>query len=204
MLYPSAEYLFGSSAVVQAAAVAAAFNHEGEFLKAAKRPCFVHPRKRISVHDVFLSMGPRLFRRAFRMHFDSFWCLHSILSNNITASMDKAQSYSRKGGRSGGNCSLPPVPNGPIPSSIRLACALWYFAGGSAYDIMMSFNISYGDVLNSVWIVVKAINNTVEFQISYPENRWRNRRKLPMSLPLQVPLGSTIALEQSMAFLSGC
>jgi hypothetical protein len=63
MLYPSAEYLFGSSALVQAAAVAAAFDHEGEFLKAAKRPHFVHQRKCISVHDVFLSMGPRLFRR---------------------------------------------------------------------------------------------------------------------------------------------
>ncbi len=35
---------------------------------------------------------------------------------------------------------------------------------------MMSFNISYGEVLNSVWIVVEAINNTVEFQISYPES----------------------------------
>lgn len=73
-----------------------------------------------------------------------------------------------KGGRSDGNFTLPPIPNGVIISSIWLACALCYFAVGSTYDIAPLFGIAYGDVISSEWIIVHAINICYEFQMSYP------------------------------------
>ena len=103
-------------------------------------------------------MGPRIFRRAFRMTLDGFWRLHSILLPHIRTAINRNRDYQRKGGRDGGNYTLPPIPNGPISPSIRLGAALRYFAGGSAYDIVCVFGIAYSEVLSSVWTVVEAIN----------------------------------------------
>jgi hypothetical protein len=66
------------------------------------------------------------------------------------------------------NPSPPPPPNGTISTSVCLACALRYYAGGSAYDIISSYNISHTELLESVWYVVDAINQTALFDISYP------------------------------------
>ena len=67
------------------------------------------------------------------------------------------------------NFSNPPVPNGSITLSIRLACAIRYFAGGSPSDIAPLYGISYWEALSSVWIAVAAINMCSELNISYPE-----------------------------------
>ena len=66
------------------------------------------------------------------------------------------------------NFKLPPVRNGPIDTSVRLACALRYFAGGSPYDIACSYGIAYCEVHNSVWFVVEAVNSHLPFFIEYP------------------------------------
>jgi hypothetical protein len=84
--------------------------------------------------------------------------------------------YKKKGGRYGGNYSLPSVHNGPITSSVRLGAALRYFAGGSLYDIMCVFCISLSEVLKSVWIVVDAVNDCPQFHISYPSSLEEQRR----------------------------
>ena len=102
------------------------------------------------------------------MTFDAFWLLHSILLPHIRVAIKDSREYECKGGREGGNYSLPTIPNGPISESIRLGAALRYFAGGSAYDIMCIFGISYSEVLSSVWIIVDAINKCPQFVISYP------------------------------------
>ena len=57
-----------------------------------------------------------------------------------------------------------------ISSSVRLACALRYFAGGSPYDLMCKYGISYVEVMRSVWTVVKAVNTFSDFHISYPSD----------------------------------
>jgi hypothetical protein len=49
-----------------------------------------------------------------------------------------------------------------------LACALRYFAGGSPYDIMAKYGISHASVLESIWVVVEAVNSYDEFVIEYP------------------------------------
>ena len=57
--------------------------------------------------------------------------------------------------------------------TIRLACALCYFAGGSPYDIMTSYNIGYTDMIQSVWCAVDAFNAYSDFQILYPADHER-------------------------------
>jgi hypothetical protein len=64
--------------------------------------------------------------------------------------------------------NVPPVPNGIIDSSIRLACALRYFAGGSVYDLAPLYGIVISEVFSSVWYVVEAVNSHAPFFIEYP------------------------------------
>ena len=110
-------------------------------------------------------MGPHIFCRAFRMTFEAFWRLYSILSPHICTAVSQNSSYKCKGGREGGNYFLPPIPNGPIYHNIRLGAAIRYFAGGSPYDIVCMFGISYEQVMTSMWIVVEAINICPQFDI---------------------------------------
>ena len=174
MLFPSdaLDQLFfeASSIVVEPAVLAAAHRYLRRKKDSSLRGIRVRPRRqRVSLLEVFNLMGPRIFRRAFRMTYDSFWRLHTILVPFIRTAADNKIDYERKGGRSGGNYSLPPIPNGVISPSIRLGAAIRYFAGGSPYDIMCVFGISYSEVLSSVWIVVDAINQCPQFNISYPD-----------------------------------
>jgi hypothetical protein len=104
------------------------------------------------------------------MHYESFWCLHEKLEDGIESARLKSRGYEIKGGRAGGNYSLPPVRNGPITTSVRLACAIRYFAGGSPYDIMAKYEVSHSQMMESVWYVVEAVNNLDEFAIEYPES----------------------------------
>jgi hypothetical protein len=60
------------------------------------------------------------------------------------------------------------VPNGPITPSVRLACALCYFAGGSPCDFMTTYCIGYTGMMQSIWYVVDAIHAHSDFKILYP------------------------------------
>jgi hypothetical protein len=80
----------------------------------------------------------------------------------------KLRHHIPKGGRSGGKFKPPPIRNGRISSSVRLACALRYFAGGSPYDLVGVYGILHTDVVDSVWHVVEAVNNYPKFAIEYP------------------------------------
>ena len=81
-----------------------------------------------------------------------FGRLHFTLEPHISSAIDESSGYECTGGRDGGRYSLPPIPNGPITPSICLGAALRYFVGGSPYNIMCVFGISYSEVLASVWI----------------------------------------------------
>lgn len=67
------------------------------------------------------------------------------------------------------------VPNGPITPGIRLAAALRYFAGGSPLDIMTSLAISHTEVLDSVQMVIDAVNQC--FPLEYPAS-WDAQRSI--------------------------
>jgi len=128
-------------------------------------------RTRHSVHDIYLGLGPVYFRRAYRMEYSSFLHLHAKLKDGIITAKQNMSSYVPKGGRTGGKFKLPPIPNGEVPTSIRLACAIRYFSGGSPYDLMSLYGVSHTLVYDSLWQVVQATNSLKEFHILYPECR---------------------------------
>jgi hypothetical protein len=59
---------------------------------------------------------------------------------------------------------------------MHLGAAIHYFAGGSPNDIMCIFGILYSEVLSSMWIVVDAINQCKQFEISYPASLDEQRK----------------------------
>ncbi|KAL3776644.1 LOW QUALITY PROTEIN: hypothetical protein ACHAW5_010663 [Stephanodiscus triporus] len=165
-----------SAPVIQAAAIATALHYRMRERSRQRSGRFAQPRQRIQVANVYDGMGPQIFRRAFHMSWDGFWRLHSILFPHISSAIDEPSVYERKGGRDSGRYLLPPIPNGPITTSICLGAALHYFAGGSPCDVMCMFGIAYSEVLSSVWIVVDAVNKCPQFHISYPETLAEQRK----------------------------
>ena len=63
--------------------------------------------------------------------------------------------------------------NGFVESSSRLAIAIRYFAGGSAYDIMLNHGVSCPVVFQSIWMVVDAINKCDKLAIVFPTSHVR-------------------------------
>ena len=121
-------------------------------------------RTRKNVSDIFQEFGPTFVRRAYRMQESSFWKLEAILHpymKRAAKTKSKKRSTRTKKHKNGAR-------NGLIPLPTRLSCALRYFAGGSAYDIMVLHGISYSEVLKSVWVVVDAVNRCPDLDIGYP------------------------------------
>jgi hypothetical protein len=82
-------------------------------------------RYRRSVQDIYEELGEVYFRRAYRMKYSSFMSLAAELRPYIiTASRQKGTAQY--------------VPNGRISPHVRLACAIRWFAGGSAHHILMT------------------------------------------------------------------
>ncbi len=154
-------------------------------------------RTRRTVEDIYKCLGDTYFRRAYRMSYESFWVLHEKLQARISHAAIESENWKKKEGtqqnqhdqenptvRKQGNREAkkqanylpPPVPNGHICTSVRLACALRYFAGASPYDLMVQYGLSYAAVLNGVWYVVDAINRHSEFFISYPADHSKQLR----------------------------
>ena len=109
-------------------------------------------------------LGPMYFRRAYRMQYSTFKALADELCPYII------DASGQKGGPK--RC----VPNGPILPDVRLACAIRWFAGGSAYDLMMTYGIGHSDTIRSYWCVVDAINSHPKFKIEYPKNHDEQRQ----------------------------
>ena len=70
------------------------------------------------------------------------------------------------------------LTNGPILPSVRLACALRYFAGGSSYDIAISFGIAISEVLESVWEIVDAIHKCPRFEMQFPASHEKQEEEI--------------------------
>ncbi len=94
-------------------------------------------------------LGITYFRQAYHLSCESFLFLHEKLSVGIAKAVDDLRPYERRGGR-GGNYKPPPVRNGPVSTSVRLACALHFFAGGLPCDIMAKYGISHASLYESI------------------------------------------------------
>jgi hypothetical protein len=60
------------------------------------------------------------------------------------------------------------IPNGRIDHTIPIGIALRYLAGGQAMDIALFHGVSHSVVLESLWLVVDAINQQPELSINFP------------------------------------
>ena len=127
-------------------------------------------RKRRKVCSVFDELGPYYVRRAFRMKEESFWKLHRSLKKHI-----KGGSIKRKEGGKKNTENIGAV-NGVIPSSVRLAAAVRYFAGGDPLDTCVVCGISHTEVHDSAWYVVDAVNECPDLDIKFPRNHNVQRR----------------------------
>jgi hypothetical protein len=82
MLFPSFNQLFGATAVVQASTIAGAHHYmEGNNLQRGRSK---QERQRNSVPDVYMWMGPCIFRCTYRMRYNSFWKLYMVLGVEAT------------------------------------------------------------------------------------------------------------------------
>jgi DDE superfamily endonuclease len=116
--------------------------------------CKTRRRLRLSLESIFHEYGPLKFKRAYRMREESFWNLLDLIEDKLGKVDGK-----RKQGK---------APNGDVPSSVRLAIALRYLAGGDPIDICAAYRVHSSVVYQSIWMVVEAINKTKELQIQFP------------------------------------
>ena len=108
--------------------------------------------------DVFDPLGDYLICRAFRMSRESFYLLHDILEPLLNAKF-----FPKNGG------TRDPSKNPYlIKTNIRLAIAIRYFAGGSPYDIMLTYGVSFSAVFSSVYGVIDCINKCEELAFQFP------------------------------------
>ena len=164
----------------------------------ADSPSAARPRRWQSVVEVYQNISPTYFRRAYRMTYESFCRLHMMLKYGIPENRKRLRKYTNRGLR-GGNYVPPPIPNGPVCTSVRLACMLRYFAGGSPYDIMSAYGVLHTIILDSVWCVVDAVNQLPKFHIKYPRSL-AERRKLQKDLRRRVRLDLLTVLVALMGY----
>ena len=112
-------------------------------------------RTRKSVIQVHNELGRDVFRRAYRMHLETFLNLYSIVKEDLFQVM-KYNDNCRRG------------PNGRIHPSVILACALRVFSGGDSYDLITTFGISKTMIHYSVDIVIETICKCEALKVEFP------------------------------------
>ena len=130
------------------------------------------------MEESFARLGTAGFRRVYRMYYESFSKLHTILQpgmdaiirrGNLERNLDRANKKRHiSDKRNRVNMKLPPVVNGPITTSMRLGIALRFFKGCPSYDVHDIFGVSHASVIESIWIVVQAVNEYTPFNLEYP------------------------------------
>ena len=146
----------------------------------------MRPRVRRSVESVYEEIGQVLFRRAYRMTYGTFQELHRVLEPQIRKvhkeyQKEAAVNRKRKQVKRPAHHRMHHktwkryVPNGKITSTVRLAIALRFFAGGDLYDVAPLFGVGRSDAFRSVWIVVEAIHRTHALDLSFPQDHSTQR-----------------------------
>ncbi len=144
--------------LVNASALACAIHHRlrrkyGN--KPAGKKFVIKKRKRRTVSQVHHELGDYMFRRSYRMDYQTFLRLY----NTIRTDLFKCLDY---------NSTKRNAPNGRINPMVRLACALRIFAGGDAYDLITTYGISYHEVWSSVSHVISAVKSCNSLAIRFP------------------------------------
>ena len=69
------------------------------------------------------------------------------------------------------------VPNGSIDTTVRLAIALRFFAGGNIYDTAPLYGVGRSDAFSSVWMVVEAIHCVQPLNVCFPKSHTQQRER---------------------------
>ena len=137
-------------------------------LPSSRRGCPTRPRERKSVKSVYNQLGRKGFRRAYRMHIETFYSLYKKIKVPLW-DICKYNPHCK-------NRKFPHVHNGPIHPTVRLACSLRLKAGGEPIDIACTYNISRTEVHNSFEQIIDAVNSVAEFKIEYPRDHEEQRK----------------------------
>ena len=117
------------------------------------------------------------FRWTYRMTYTTFEELHRLLQPELVKIHKEYQleaAEKRREKRTWGTTTRQEkrwtrfVPNGKITT--RFAIALWYFAGGSLYDLAPLYGVGRTNAFHSVWMVVEAIHRTTVFNLVFPQD----------------------------------
>lgn len=152
---------------------------------ARKRRGPITKRTRKSVQSVHRELGSRLFRRAYRMSYPCFTRLAGKLSSLIVQNVRRIQkNYDKDSSNSDDDSdghdeafssNVRHIHNGPISPSVRLACAIRFFAGGSLYDLITVYGVSLTAIETSIKAVVQAVNDHPDFAITFPLDHDKQR-----------------------------
>jgi len=115
----------------------------------------VMKRKRLDLPSFFDSLSDDIFRRMYRMDRAIFNQLYEFLEPHMPQLKERT-----RGGK---------TPNGDILNINRLSMALRWAAGGDKYDISALHGVHPNEVHSSLWIVVDAIHDCGDLDISFPK-----------------------------------
>ena len=122
-----------------------------------KSGMMVRPRRRKSLHEIYMEVGPNMFRRAFSMSFPTFLSFYKAIKDDLFIIL-RHNPKSRRG------------PNGRIHPTIIVACILRLFARGDPLDIVLAFGVSKTVVHNSVDVVILAVCRCKTHQLQFPSS----------------------------------
>lgn len=122
------------------------------------RRSFIVPRTRSILSVMRNQLTDYHFVRAYRMSFAKFHQLLALLGPELA--------------------TIPGVAavNGIISPELRLSCAIRFFCGGDAEDLVLTHGISHTSVMRSVWRIVDAIHRTPELDIRFPSDHAEQRK----------------------------
>ena len=142
------------------------------------RPSKRCKRKRKTIEQIYSELGDNMFRRTFRMSYETFF----VLFVKIETELYQIIKY---------NPEIKRGPNGRIDPPLRLACALRFFAGGDVLDMITSFGISKTEIHKSITYIIEAIMKCKELQITFPTNH-DDQRKIAEGFKKNLKLDLTI------------
>ena len=148
--------------LVLAGAYASMRNHKRSG-KGGKPGRSVRVRTRKSMFRIHEKLGEGLFRRAFRIRFETFLRLYSCIRKELFEELKY-------------NCWCDRGPNGRVHPSIILGIAIRMFAGADSLDLITSFGVSKTIVHDSVNHVINAVCMSKSLKIAFPREHQEQLR----------------------------
>ena len=137
---------------------------------------------------IYKELGPKMFRRSYRMSYCNFNVLFSKIETKLNQIMRRNDPEKKRDH----------AVNGIIPLQSRLGCALRFWAGGDPYDLTLVFGMSYCEIFRSVDFVLDAINETESLQIKFPTDHEKQK-----SIAREFQAKSDVAFDNCVGCVDG-